>query len=73
MFNKNYLGHSFFDLNEDFNGRSLMCEICKIKVFYYESKIYKNADEYSIRYGQGFEYYDRLISCNEIVIKNIIE
>ena len=82
MFNKNHLGHSFvdLDLDRDYNGVSLICEICEIKVFYYHPRKYekyKHWDDFPGNYTVrtvNKNYNDaELITCDEVVIKNIIE
>jgi hypothetical protein len=75
MFNKNYLGHSFInDCNETikYNGDTLICENCGIRIFYYDLSDLDSA--YTVRkINKNYNYFEILMKCDECIIKNIIE
>lgn len=74
-FDYNYLGHSFILAeNQDWSGLSVNCAKCEIKVFYYSSPISGK----SMYIDRRQPFYSRqkseiIFSCNEYIIKNIIE
>jgi hypothetical protein len=69
MFYKSYLGHDF---PEDliyfsvYHGQLITCLKCKMT-----ARLDKQTDYCCYYYGGG--YYTPLISCDEYIIKNIIE
>jgi len=72
-FNTNYFGHDFI-LSSDqvWSGLNIYCKKCNIRVFYYSPSSYEMS-KYILRsqlVSQGFE---TILTCDEYIIKNIIE
>lgn len=66
--NKNYLGHSFILKETRYkNYYKYICERCNVAI-YYESPGHYDLDEDE---GEVFEQLE--LTCEEIIIKNIIE
>lgn len=73
IFNINYLNHSFIRC-ESFSyytvSPAFKCNICKCKVLYQKSKVFLSlCDE--PRHSKN--WCELIYTCNEMVIKNIIE
>lgn len=68
MFDLNYLGHKL----ELINFSDYHCVICKIRVWYFTSNRINemNKDNYMMNINLG---YENVLSCHEMIIKNIIE
>lgn len=65
MFNKNYLGHDLVatsDYNNNYTTIYLVCLRCKSQIRYYRDTEYYNL------FGAIY-----LLTCDEVIIKNIIE
>ncbi len=63
-FDKNYLGHNFIAIHKE-DICNYRCSICMISIIYFSEKAYKT-----------FNYYEFIhlnFTCNEYIIKNIIE
>ena len=72
MFDKNYLNHNFYPIQ--FNGymNHYKCGICNTVIWVdYGSKTI-NSHIIDI-YDDRINYKSKLISCDEMIIKNIIE
>lgn len=64
--NKNYLGHDF-SLQPFYNKSWYQCSICNINIYHEEGLIYSTKD------GTAMLRSICEISCEEMMIKNIIE
>lgn len=64
LFHTKYNGHTFIESDHKIYswGLNIICEVCKIKGNYVEPNEY---------FFINFKYHD--LSCNECLIKNIIE
>jgi hypothetical protein len=70
-FNSNYLGHNFVGLNlEDLNAfpHDYICLNCNIRIVYHE-----DIKDEQYRVADYCGLYDKCLTCDEMVIKNIIE
>lgn len=68
-FNKNYLGHEFTSLNSLAYPFDFICNKCNSRI---KHDINDKNNLYSIA-NDGKIYPNKIISCDEMIIKNIIE
>ncbi len=69
-FNKNYINHNFIPISTLDNGRFYICSKCKIELDF----IGTSKNPYVKRINNGELVIETLIlSCEEEIIKNIIE
>ena len=71
MFNENYLGHNLVKLDKTHIGIIYLCTICNNKILYTQY-YYNNTWHYKIC-NKSYDYTESVISCDEYMIKNIIE
>ena len=72
MFDKNYLGHDFISFKHKLSDHYI-CEKCNV-IFYCsdDGQIFRVKEMDNIKNGQIDVFY-KFISCDEWIIKNIIE
>lgn len=68
--NMNKLGHNFIANTNNSNDGSFICLNCKCEASYYLDLDYNNINKYCQRIDKVWR---PLLSCNENIIKNIIE
>lgn len=75
IFDNNYLGHNFTVVYFNSEIKTLSCDKCNCCAYFSTDKtlIYNGESDNYYFWCDDISYYKRLISCNEIIIKQIIE
>lgn len=70
MIDKNYLGHDFVLINyfDTHYNKIYTCSKCNCEVAYYPS-----LNQYKVKGTLSHYFFYNVISCDEMIIKNIIE